>query len=85
MIVAKDIFKGVLAVNLIVYALFVFAEMSGFLSRTIWNRCGAVVAACMAVSLCFSVAFLFVDRRLASRGFLVVLLGFIIWLLSPQL
>lgn len=83
--IAKDIFKSILVINLIVYCVFVPAEMSGYLSRTMWYRCGTVMAASMLVLLGFSVAFLFIDRRLAGRGFLVLLFGFIISLLSPEL
>ena len=83
--IAKDIFQLVWVINLIVYCLFVPAEMSGLLSRMMWYRCGAVMAASMIILLGFSIAFLFFDRRLAGRGFILLLIGFIICLLSPEL
>jgi hypothetical protein len=83
--VAKDIFKLVWVMNLIVYCIFVPAEMSGLLSRMMWYHCEAIMAASMVILAGFSIAFLFIDRRLAGRGFLVLLVGFIICLLFPEL
>ena len=82
---AKRLFWCVLVVNLVVYCFFVPAEMSGLMSRTMWHRCAAVMTAFMVVLLVFSVSFLFIDRRMASKGLLVLLLGVIIALLSPEL
>jgi hypothetical protein len=50
-----------------------------------WYHCEAIMAASMVILAGFSIAFLFIDRRLAGRGFLVLLVGFIICLLFPEL
>jgi hypothetical protein len=83
--VLKQLFKCTVVGNLVVYFAFVFIMLAFSPSRDVSHRCGAVVIACMAALLLLSVIVLFFDRRAAVRGFLVLLLGFIIGILFPEL
>ena len=75
---AKAFFGCVLVTNLVVYFTFVLVMLALSPSRQVFHRCGAVM-------LGFSIAFLFIDRRAAGKGFLVLLLGFVIGILFPEL
>ena len=67
------------------YALFVVAMLSFSVSRGLGRYLSAIVGVSMIVLLVLSIAFLFIDRRLALRGLLVCLLGLIIGVLFPEL
>jgi hypothetical protein len=54
-------------------------------SRRVGDYLGAIMGVSMLILLIFSIAFLFVDKRLAVRGFFVAFLGFVIAVLFPKL
>jgi hypothetical protein len=82
---AKDIFKCVVVVNLVVYFTFAAAMIIFQPSRDASHRLASVVDGSWLLLFAMSVTFLFFDRRAAGRGFLVLLLGFIIGALFPEL
>jgi hypothetical protein len=83
--IAKDIFKCVVVVNLVVYFAFAAAMIIFQPSRDASHRLASVVDGSWLLLFAMSVTFLFFDRRAAGRGFLVLLLGFIIGALFPEL
>ena len=83
--IARDIFKCVAVVNLVVYLLYAAVEIIFHPSREIEHRLNSIVAASWLVLLAVSVIFLFLDRRAAIKGFLVLWFGFLIAALFPEL
>lgn len=83
--IAKDTFKCVVLVNLVVYFAFAAAEIIFEPSRDIDHRLVSVFIASWLLLLAFSSLFLFFDRQVAGKGFLVLFLGFMILSLFPEL
>ena len=83
--IAKDIFKCVVVVNLVVYFAFAAAMIIFQPSRDASHRLASVMLASWLVLLAFSVVFLFLDRRAAVQGFIVLFFGFMIGGLFPEL
>ena len=83
--IARDIFKCVVVVNLVVYYAFDAAMVIFQPSRDTCHRLGSVVLASWLLLFALSTVFLFIDRRTAGRGFLVLLFGFIVVSIFPEL
>ena len=83
--IAKDIFKCVVVVNLVVYFTFAAAMIIFQPSRDTQHRLASVSVGSWLFLFAMSAIFLFIDRRAAGRGFLVLLLGFIVGALFPEL
>ena len=83
--IARNMFKCLVFVNLVVYAIF-FAIMVIFApSRDTFHRLVAVLSAAWLLLLAVSFVFLFFDRRAAGRGFLVLIIGILVAMLFPEL
>jgi hypothetical protein len=83
--VLNTFFRCLVIENLVVYAVFVIVMLSFSVSRGVGNYLGAIAGVSMLITLLLSITLLFIDRRLALRGFLVVFVGFVIAMLFPQL
>jgi hypothetical protein len=69
----------------VAYFIFVAVMLSISTSRGVFDYLGAIMGCSMLLLLALSVIFLFIDRRQAIRGFLVVFIGFVIATLFPAL
>jgi hypothetical protein len=83
--IAKDIFKCVVVANLVVYFAFAAAIIIFQPSREASHRLASVFLGSWLLLFALSAIFLFLDRRAAGRGFLVLLFGFIVGALFPEL
>jgi len=81
--VLNTFFRCLVIENLVVYAIYAIVMLSFSVSRGLGNYFGAIVGVSMLITFLLSIALLFIDRRLALRGFLVVFVGFIIGILFP--
>ena len=80
----RHIFRCLVIENWVVYSIFVFAMFLS-VSRGVGDYLGAIMGVSMLITLVFSIAFLFIDRNMAIRGFLAVFVGFVITILFPEL
>lgn len=83
--IASDFFTCVLVVNLVVYFAFPAALIIFEPSRAVFHLLESVVLGSSLLLVAFSAIFLFFDRRLAVRGFLVLLFGLVLCSLFPEL
>jgi len=83
--VLNTLFRCLVIENLAVYVTSIVVMLSISVSHAVSDYLGAIVGVSMLIMLVLSIVFLFVDRRLALRGFLVVFVGLIVGALFPAL
>jgi hypothetical protein len=81
----KNLFKWAVVLNVVAYftALFIVPVFSP--SRDVGHLFDAVALASMLVLLALSIASLFLDRRAAAKGLIILLVEFLILCLFPEL
>ena len=81
----NTLFRCLVLETLASYAAFLAVTLYVPAPRGVFRYFGAIAFFSIILLLAFSIAFLFVDRRKACRGFLVCIFGFIIGCFMEEL